>query len=329
MGRSAVCAAACMLSACAGHRTVAGSAPKGFTPGPVRQQVLNAVQGADGDTALNALRARLDANPKDLSARLALADRYTQLGFSEVGIEHGRLACERAPESDEAHIALAKMLRTDSQVSEAAKMLTAYTSSNAASGAPVWAWLGLVRDEAEDWKAGEAAHRKAVALLPGRDEFHNNLGYCLLRQGKRSEAAFEFRAALKLHLHSVIAENNLALALLPDSGNAQDSVAHLQSVADPATAHNNLAVAYIEAGKYREARQEIETALRYNRTHSAALGNLQLLSELEGVPAEVQVPENRGRAGWTRLVAAWRYMFGETLPESPKKIESDATVASR
>jgi Flp pilus assembly protein TadD len=335
MSRSVVCTAACLLSACAGHRTVSSAAPKGFTPAPVRQQVLNAVQSADGDFALTSLRARLDANPRDLDTRLALADRYVQLGFNEVAIEHLRLACERAPDSDEAHIALARMLRADSQTAEAGKMLAAFTVSYPAAGAAVWAWLGLVRDDGEDWKAGEEAHRKALALAPDRDEFHNNLGFCLLRQGKRTEAATEFRTALRLHPHSVIAENNLALALIPDSKNAadsentKDSVAHLQSVTDPATAHSNLAVAFIEAGKYAEAHREIEIALRYNRSNSAALSNLQLLSELEGRPAEIHIPENRVRAGWTRVVNAWRNLRGNSAPEGQKTINSDATVASR
>ena len=287
------------------------------------------MQSTDGDFALTTLRARLDADPRDLTARLALADRYVQLGFPEVAIEHGRLACERAPDSDEAHIALAKMLRAESRTAEAGKMLATYTVANPSAGASVWAWLGMVRDDREDWKSGEEAHRKALALAPDRDELHNNLGYCLLRQGKNAEAATEFRVALRLHPHSVIAENNLALALVPGGENTKDAVAHLQSVTDPATAHSNLAVAFIEAGKYAEAHREIEIALRYNRTHAAALNNLQLLSELDGHPAEIHVAESRVWAGWARLVTAWQYLRGNSAPAGQKTTNSDAIVASR
>jgi len=302
----------------------------------VETQIVNAASASDGDPELYALRARVDHDPRDLNSRLALADRYQKLGFQEVALEHLRLACERAPESDAAHTALARMLRNAKRGSEALNMLTAYTAANAAAGAGIWGWLGLLRDDAGDWKAGEAAHRKAIALAPDREEFHNNLGYCLLQSGRRPEAAEEFRVALKLHPHSAIAENNLALALAPDAAGKQEAVAHLQSVSDPATAHNNLAAMYLEAGRYAEAHREIETALGYDRTHSAALSNLQLLSELEGRPAELPnaaAGSGANSGGWSRLASVWRRLW-ETQPKESQSgvgsgMESGKTLATR
>ncbi|MES1257690.1 MAG: tetratricopeptide repeat protein [Acidobacteriota bacterium] len=293
----------------------------------MEQQIVNAVRAGDGDYELHTLRARLDANPLDLDARLEIAKRYQKLGYPEIAIEHGRLACERAPESEEAHLALAKMLRDAAKSAEGARMLAAYVTVNAAAGAGVWAWLGLLRDDTEDWKAGETAHRKALALAPGRDDLHNNLGYCLLRQGRREEAAAEFHAALKLHPHSVIAENNLALALTPDQTGNKEPVAHLQAVADPATAHNNMAVALIEAGRYAEAHQEIDAALRYNRAHSAALNNLRLLSDLDGHPAEMQAPV-RAEGRVARLVFAWHRLWGSSVAAGRNTVDSGSTMAS-
>jgi len=330
-GFSSACAL--LSGGCAQHHVAAFNPTR--TPAPVAQkqqpldrQILNAIDAGDGDYELNTLRARLDANPANLEVRLELARRYQKLGFPEVAVEHGRLACERAPLSDDAHIALARILRESARPAEAAAMLTAYTSTNPAAGSGVWAWLGLLRDDTEDWKGGEAAHRKALALDSERDDLHNNLGYCLLRQGRAGEAAAEFRAALRLHPHSVIAENNLALSLPRDTAGTQEAVARLQSVADPATAHNNMAVAFIEAGKYADARREIETALRYNRTHSAALNNLRLLSELDGHPAEVQAPARPGAGGaWTRLVLAWRHLWGSAA--AGRTADTGSTVASR
>lgn len=294
----------------------------------MERQIVNAVDAGDGDYQLHVLRARLDANPLDLNARLELARRYQTLGFPEVAIEHGRLACERAPQSDEAHIALAKMLRDNAQAAKAGQMLAGYTEANPSAGAGVWAWLGLLRDDTEDWKAGEAAHRKALAMAPDRDDLHNNLGYCLLRQGRREEAAAEFHAALRLHPHSVISENNLALSITPDAAGNKEAVGHLQSVADPASAHNNMAVALIEAGKYAEARQEIDLALRYNRTHSAALNNLRLLSDLDGHPAEIQSPV-RAEGRWSRLVVGWRRLWGGGVAAGGSTTDSGSALASR
>ena len=62
-----------------------------------------------------------------------------------------------------------------------------------------WAWLGVLEDEAGNWKAGEAADRHAIALDSKRDDLQNNLGYCLLEQGRKAEAAEAFRAALALN----------------------------------------------------------------------------------------------------------------------------------
>src|SRR6185312_5930158 len=134
--------------------------------------------------------------------------------FPEIAIEHLRLACERAPESEEAHIALAKVLRESHRPAEAALTLRAFSESHsAASSVEIWAWLGVLEDEAGDWKAGEAAHRKAVALAPRRDDLLNNLGYSLLGQGRKQEAADVFRQALQANPKSLIARDNLGTAL--------------------------------------------------------------------------------------------------------------------
>jgi Flp pilus assembly protein TadD len=315
------------------NRAVPKAPAKSAVASTIDKQIVNAANIGDGDYQLRLLRARLDADPSSIPLRLELAERYKSLGFTEVAIEHCRLACERNPDSEEAHIALAKTLRQAERTREAATLLESFTSSHTGStSAQIWAWLGLLRDDLEDWKSGEAAHRKALSLDPGRDEFHNNLGYCLLRQGRTDEAAGEFRAALQLAPHSTVAQNNLAMALASSASssaaNTQEAVQRMQSVADPATAHNNLAVALIEAGKYPEARKEIETALRYDRNNSAALGNLQLIANLEGRPAVLPspaVPESR----WAKFAGMWRRFFGSPVNTPSAKQDSGSPVASR
>ena len=84
--------------------------------------------------------------------------------------------------------------------------------------------------------------------------------------------------------------------------------------------------ALLEAGKYVEARQEIDLALRYNRAHPAALNNLRVLADLEGRPAEMPALA-AGR--WTRVVAAWHRLWNGNGQESPKTNDSGSTVASR
>ena len=297
------------------------------------------MDAGDGDYDAKVLRAKLLADPQDLKTRLELARHYHRAGYPEIAIEHCRLACERAPESVEAHVALAQnAARRSPERRKPRKELEKFAPPdglnhldglNHGDGeVEVWAWLGLLRDESGDWKAGEAAHRKAVALAPGRDDLHNNLGYCLLKQGRKDDAAEEFRAALKINSQSLIARNNLGLAL---AGNPKEAVLNWQSVADPASAHNNLAVALIESGNYVEARREIDLALSYNQHHSAALKNLRLVSQLDGKAAEI----TRRCAAQAELPAcapASRF-FGRQGKILPVKIRvnknSGSAVASR
>jgi len=312
-----------LLCSCA-HRSVALNHPASGVQAASDRQVINAIDAGDGDYELRTIRARLDSKPGDLAVRLELAQRYLKLGFPEVAIEHCRLACERAPDSDEAHIALAKTLRDAGRVAEGAKTLGEYAASHNAAGYKVWAWLGLLRDGAGEWKPGEAAHRKAIALEPDHDDLHNNLGYCLLRQGKKKEAAEEFRAALKIAPQSATARNNLATAL----GSSKEAVENLQSVTDAASAHNNMAAVLIEAGRYPEARREIELALSYNRQHSAALSNLALVSRLDGEPAAVKAAAlTEGR--WVRAKHAWHRLWGSEAPKDRTPTETGSSVASR
>jgi tetratricopeptide (TPR) repeat protein len=324
--------AAVLTVSCAAHRQ-AGLTPPSAQQYAVERQTINAVDQGDGDYEVKVLRARLDADPLDLATRLELAKHYQKLGFTEVAIEHCRLACERAPESDEAHVALAKMLRETGRAAEGAKVLSAFTAHRPEAGVSAWAWLGLLNDETEDWKSGEAAYRKALALAPQRDDLHNNLGYCLLRENRKKEAAEELRVALKINPHSVVASNNLAAAL--DDSSRVEAVERLQSVADPATAHSNMAAVLIEAGQYAEARKELEIALSYNRRNPAALTNLALVSQRDGKPAEVPaMAELRAKSAprkgpWARMAQAWHRFRGVNTAPDGKATDSGSTTASR
>ena len=272
----------------------------------IARQIANAASAGDGDYQLRTLRARMEANPADIAARLEIAERYQQLGFPELALDHARLLLERVPESEDAHVALAKLQRAADQSAEAERALVAFSTKHDAS-ARLWAWIGLLRDDTGDWKNGEIAHRKAVAMAPDRDELHNNLGFCLLQQGRKDEAAAEFAAALKLNPRSIVARNNLGTSLNTSS---KEAVLHLQSVTDPATAHSNLAAALMDAGRYDEARQELGLALGYNRQHSAAMQNLELLARLDGKPVELK-SSSRPEGKWARLaVSAWRRFWG-------------------
>lgn len=277
-------------------------------PAPVAafdRQVSNAVDAGDGDFIVKSLREKVIATPDALGPRLELAKAYRQRGYPELAIEHYRLAAARFPESAETRLLLAQSLRTAGAANEAADSLEQFLQTHPQSAPKYASWLGILRDELGQWTRGEAQHRAALSLAPRRDDLHNNLGYCLLMQGQTGPAADEFRAALELNHDSRIARNNLGMAM---AATPAEAVLNWQSVSDPATAHNNMAAMFIGEKKYAEARKELEVALGYNNSHSAALANLKLVSTLDGKPASLPAKPSKKR--WARVRYVWLRAVG-------------------
>ncbi|MGI8992304.1 MAG: tetratricopeptide repeat protein [Bryobacteraceae bacterium] len=264
------------------------------------RQITNAVDAGEGDFFVKSLRNRVMAHPEELAPRLELAKAYRQRGYPELAIEHLRLAAGRFPESAETQLLLAKGLRSAGMPAEGAATLDRYLQEHPQKSPNYVSWAGIMRDEAGQWSQGEQAHRAALSLAPGRDDLHNNLGYCLLMQKNNDAAAEEFRAALKLKPDSRIARDNLGVALAATPG---DAILNWQSVSDPATAHSNMAVLLIERQQYPQARQELELALGYNHILPAALNNLKLVSMLDGKPPSI--PAKPVKTGWARFRGTW------------------------
>lgn len=316
-------ALAVLASSCTRHTPVA-KAP--MTPAPTvwERQVKNAMDAGDGDYQLRLLRAKVAAEPANISARLDLAKAYRERGFPDVALEINRLAADRFPESGEAELGLVRSLRDLNRRAEAIEGLEAFLKAHPQTAPEYYSWLGILRDESGLWPAGEPAHRKAVELAPDLDSMHNNLGYNLLMQKKNDEAAEEFRTALKLNPKSQVARNNLGLVLANQNA-AEQAVASFQTVSDPATAHNNLAAVWMEKGNYPAARKELEVALSYDKTHPAALKNLELLGRMDGkaatLPAQTAEPSR-----WTRWKSGFRRLFVGPLDDSKPEAASTASA---
>ena len=202
-------------------------------------------------------------------------------------------------------------LREVNQRAQAIAGLEAFLKAHPQATAEYYSWLGILRDESGLWPLGEPAHRKAIELSDDSDYLHNNLGFNLLMQKKSDDAAAEFREALRLNPSSEVARNNLGLALA-NSNAATQAVANWQATSDPASAHNNLAVVWIEKRNYPEARKELELALSYNRAHPAALKNLELVGRLDGGSATATLQPKlsetrmaRWKASGTPLLLPW------------------------
>ena len=258
----------------------------------MQRQILNAVDAGEGDIELRKLRERIAAVPSDVDARLALAAHYGARGFSDLELEHYRVAAERFPDSERATLALAKALHRARLDQDARDCLVSFCKRNPKAPADLFSWVGILEDDLGNFESAEPWHRAAVERQPDRDSPHNNLGYNLLLQRHPNEAAVEFRRALALNPRSEVARNNLGVALAADP---KEAVLQWQSVRDPATAHSNLAAVFMEQKRYAEARREIQTALEYSPHHPAALDNLKVLAELDGKGEEVSKGTARHR----------------------------------
>lgn len=256
----------------------------------MRTQVRNAVRAGEGDAIVRQLRHRIIADPGNIQLRLDLAQRYAASGIQELATEHYRLAAERFPDHATAHLLLAQALRKEELTVEAARVIDSYLARNPYSAAEMWSWAGIMHDELGEYGAGERAHRNALLRRRPTAWLLNNLGQNLLLQGRTEEAAREFQSALRLEPRNQLARNNLGIAL---AKNANEAVLHLQSVTDPSTAHNNLAVVLMEQGRLAEARQELDRALAYRRDNAAALRNLAILGEMDGLGAVLKPPAGK------------------------------------
>jgi len=289
------------------------------------RQIRNASDAGDGDYQLKALRSRIAAEPDNIAIRLELAKAYRERGYPDVALEICRLAAARFPESGGAELALVRALRDMNRRPEAIASLDTFLKTHPQTAPEFDSWAGILRDETGDRAAAEASHRKAIELAPTQDTLHNNLGYNLLQQKKFEAAAAEFREALRLNPASLVARNNLGLALA--NLDAAQAIASWQSASDPATAHNNLAAVWIEKGNYAEARKELHIALGYNRSHAAALKNLELVSRLDGNPAGLlgSPPANASENRWQRWKTGIKRLFVGPLENT----ETATTAAPR
>jgi len=259
-----------------------------------------------------------------VAVRVELANAYRERGYHEIALEVSRLAVARFPESGAAQLSLVRDLRDVNQRADAIAALENFLKAHPANAAEYYSWLGILRDESGLWPLGEPAHRKALELSPSTDYLHNNLGYNLLMQKKNEAAAEEFREALKLNPASQMARNNLGIALAQSNAPAQ-AVANWQQSSDEATAHNNLAAIWIEKGNYPEARKELDLALGYNRAHSAALKNLELVGRLDGNPATLNAKPSTV-TGWQRFGHSVRKLFVGPLDDSRAEAAKNASV---
>jgi Flp pilus assembly protein TadD len=156
---------------------------------------------------------------------------------------------------------------------------------------------GMANEHTGDHKGAERAYRRGLDIAPEDAELRNALGWTLFQDGRPAEAVTEYRHALTASPDNAKTHNNLALALV-ELGQLEEAAAHFQKSLvlqpraeiysdlgfamarlgkpeealanyrqalelDPkcASAHFNLAVTLVQAGKLREAESHYRAAL--------------------------------------------------------------------
>jgi Flp pilus assembly protein TadD len=286
----------------------------------MHKQVLNAVDAGEGNPRVRELRALVAQKPNNVRARIDLAAEYGRTGYPELELEHLRLAVERFPDSEIAIRYAARALVRADRAAEASRRLSTFVEAHEKISAAVLSWAGIAFDQQKRWAEGETMHRRAVERAGWRDELHNNLGYNLLMQGRKREAAESFRKALSLNASSETARNNLGLAV---ADSPEEALAQFrQASSDLGVAHNNLAAHLYDKGDLEGARKELELALAYRKDVPQILDNLRKVASADGKP--VTIARREPRSFWKSFGRGVKLFF---VPEDEKKSHGQAEAA--
>ena len=139
--------------------------------------------------------------------------------------------------------------------------------------------LGIALNKLGRHGEASAEFRRAIAVQPEAAYLHNNLGFSLYLEAKYSEAEATTRRALEIKASFPRARMNhaLALAKLERFDEAFDELCRVGSEAD---AYYNMATLQTEAGRYADAAQSLDMALRLNPDLEAARQQLREIAVL-------------------------------------------------
>ncbi len=271
-------------------------------------QVRNAVHMGDGDLEVQALRKRLLENPRDITVRRRLAEKFEAHGYPELALDHLRIAADMAPADLELQLDLAKALNTQKLPHQASQVLVAALSQSTPSAAQ-WSRAAILTDSIASLSDGETLHRKALALEPANYAFTNNLAYNLMRQKRAAEAEQLLTTLLRTKPTHELARNNLATLYASQLNRPGEALLHWKAIHGPAAAHNNLAVVYMEAEKWAEAKQQLEQALTMRMQFPEALQNLQIVASRTGGTVTLNLERDKKPSSLSKLAKAFRQAF--------------------
>ena len=280
-------------------------------------QVRNAVNMGDGDLEVQALRKRLLDNPGDTAVRRRLAAKFEASGYPDLALEHLRIAFELSPADLSLGLDLAYALHDQRLPTQANQVLASSLKTSKPSAAQ-WSRAAILTDSLASLPEGEGLHRKALSLDANNFNFSNNLAYNLIRQNRASEAEQILREILRAKPTHELARNNLAKLYATQLNQPEEALLHWKAISGPAAAHNNLAAAYIELGKWTEAKTELEKALALRFQFPEALQNLHIIAARTSGTVDLNLDRDKKQSGLSKLAKAFRHVFISDDDGTPK-----------
>jgi Flp pilus assembly protein TadD len=216
---------------------------------------------------------------------------------------------------------------------------------------------GMADENTGDHTGAERLFRRGLKIAPHDVELHNALGWTLFQEGKSAAAVTEFERALKVNPNHVRAHDNLALALvdlgrLAAAAGQFEASLHLKPKAeiysdlgfvmarlgkpgaaradyrkalalDPKcpSAHYNLAVTLVQAGKFAAAEFHYRQALAGKPT-AAAHNGLGYVLAREGRTDEAEAEYRKAIAVDPKFTPAYNNL-AETLAAQGKLAEAE------
>ncbi|HUR33280.1 MAG TPA: tetratricopeptide repeat protein, partial [Vicinamibacterales bacterium] len=229
----------------------------------------------------------LESEPSNPRLHEAAAAILLTLGQVARGVDHLHAALRIDPRSAEAHYNLATALAWQGDTIGAVTHLEAVLAVSPAHVA-AHVNLGALLRGRGDGPAAMAHLQRALELDPANAAAHANLGGVLMQSGKISHAIAEYRAALSANANMVEPLTELAwtLATSPDASIRDEAEAIVmgekaRSITGgrDGRALDALAAAYAAAGRFAEATQTIDAALRLVRDSAAGAGETRRLLE--------------------------------------------------
>jgi tetratricopeptide (TPR) repeat protein len=186
-------------------------------------------RAADGGPDIpwpDSIAAEAEQYQVGLEMRLQEALRLAESGQIDAALARVEQALRDHPDSDEAHVALARVLVRANRLDEAEKELRRAVALNPRLVDGHFR-LGGVLMLRKQYAGAERSYRQAVALQPTHGLALYNLGECCLKLGRPADAIEAFRDATRAHPELAAAHLRLGELLL-EAGKAAEAADHLE-----------------------------------------------------------------------------------------------------